>query len=92
MLVQLSTLELNTTPNRQFSQIHAINNTVYYSFRAFRCTVPASLDAHRYLFYFRKNRYQSTTNKQKMLVKQNKNADTRKGCNASAISYRLSNI
>lgn len=73
MLVQLSTLELNTTPNRQFSQIHAINNTVYYSFRAFRCTVPASLDAHRYLFYFRKkNRYQSTINKQKMLVKQNK--------------------
>lgn len=24
MLVQLSTIELNTTPNRQFSQIHAI--------------------------------------------------------------------
>lgn len=55
------------------------HNTVYYSFRAFRCTVPASLDAHRYLFYFRKkNRYQSTTNKQKMLVKQNKKKDTRK--------------
>lgn len=79
MLIQLSTLELNTTPNRQFSQIHAIINTVYYSFRAFCCTDPTSLNAHRYLFYFRKkNRYQSTTNKQKMLVKQNKKADTRK--------------
>lgn len=63
MLVQLSTLELNTTPNRQFSQIHAINYTVYYSFRAFRCTVPASLDAHRYLFYFRKKQI-SKYNKQ----------------------------
>lgn len=64
MLIQLSTLELNTTPFRQFSQIHAINNTVYYSFRAFCCTDPTSLNAHRYLFYFRKKKQISKYNKQ----------------------------
>lgn len=91
MLIQLSTLELNTTPFRQFSQIQAIIQYIIL-FEHFAVRYPPPWTHIGTYFTLEKNRYQSTTNKQKMLVKQNKNADTRKGCNASAISYRLSNI
>lgn len=72
MLVQLSTLELNTTPNRQFSQIHAIiQYIIHFEHFAVRFPPPWT-HIGTYFTLEKENRYQSTTNKQKMLVKQNK--------------------
>lgn len=78
MLIQLSTLELNTTPFRQFSQIQAIiQYIILFEHFAVRYSPPWT-HIGTYFTLEKKNRYQSTINKQKMLVKQNKKADTRK--------------